>query len=318
MPNKLAIWVPYSAGSGLGHFYRNLGLYEQINASFYFFNSEVELTPPVQRYEALNTESPQDIEKFLLDKGCRLLWIDHYSLKPEILKYFSESNKIKVAYFDRDFSNPEFSILVNSNPFASIDVYKDIRSEAKYFMGEGYYLFRSGLHEAKNTKRKEGQVFIAFGGSDVKKAAARLIPNLSPEFSYSVVLGAGVTDDYMREVEALAQGNSSIGIYRNPSNVFKLMAESTRAVVSCSTTFYECCFLGTPAIAVPVVDNQTQLARFLKSIGCRVVEEDDLVDTPALLKESLVLPNFQFEAKSKELLSFIRDQLSESSGGRPH
>lgn len=307
--NKLAIWVPLSHKTGLGHFYRMLGIYEQVPNSFFFFN-----TPHLslkERHKFIDSEEPGEILLFLQKEGVKTLLIDHYFLPSNIISYIIKKAalySIKTVYFDRTLENRKFNAILNNNPYVS---HRDIKvpdGKTKYFLGSEYYIFRKDIKKIKNLKKTKNCVFICFGGSDVRGLTYTVLSFLDRTLSYEIILGKGCDQAYVDKVfYQIKNLNLKVNLHHNPDNYFEIMSKSSFALISSSTVFYECSYYNLPVICIKTAENQNHLINFLKQNEIIVLMRDEEIEklTDLINKKSFRMTSISFEEKSQELISYL-------------
>lgn len=305
---KFGILVPASQARGLGHFYRTFGLYERIAGSLYFsHDSLIEklcdrsvVLPPETRGVALVDA--------IAANGVKALYVDHYWLDAETLQALSEQKKFATLFFDRDFRDPPFSALVNSNPFAAPACYSSLARNKKYFLGAEYYVFRQQIAEVKKNARQSSRTFICFGGSDPLDLSFRVLEHLSPGEEFFLALGAGVDKAQAEKIEReIKRLNLKMKVFVDPPDFFALMASCGQALLSCSTVAYEAIYLGLSVACLVVAENQEKLASYLNGEGVDVRDARSKPDLATAFRYSR--PKIQFGSKQSELISYIESTL---------
>ncbi len=305
LPAKgLALLVPASKKDGLGHFFRTYPIWEAFPAAFYLSQDEMILDLAPGRAKAL----PKVLEgRALVDSlqtlGLGLLWVDHYGLSEVSLRSLVEQKEFPVLFFDRDFSNPAFPVLLNNNPFAATTSYRQLHPGTEYFLGPDYYLFRSEITQWKG-RAKKSRIFVCMGGSDALNLTLRILPILPISEEYCLVLGPAAGTAYAEEVNALAQAlGLKHELWKHPKNFFELMSACDRAILSCSTVVYEALFLGLSVLCYQVVDNQDNLAEWLRAQG--VFVQDARLQEPRLSEFRSV--SLEFGRGRERLFRYLRE-----------
>jgi len=273
--DRLGILIPASKQSGLGHFYRTLPIYEWDPGILY-----LSYDPLIQQLGVRNLKLELGDEPPLLEqlKQAQItsLYIDHYSLGSEVLRLLSEQTDIYCTYFDGDFQNPAFPALINSNPYASVSSYETCDSEKKYFLGSSYFLLRKEIRKWKGTA-KDDACFICFGGTDASGQTLEILPGLSKEKHYKIVLGMAAGEKYVDKVRSEIEGlGLNAALYSDPPDFFSLLASCRSAILSCSTIAQEALFLDVQVHCVVVAENQRRLSTFFKLNGIPVSEAGQL------------------------------------------
>jgi UDP-2,4-diacetamido-2,4,6-trideoxy-beta-L-altropyranose hydrolase len=311
IPKKLAIWVPLARETGLGHFYRTMGIYEAFPGSFYFTDkpAELKLSHPL-RMETL--PKGEDLLGYLKKKNTGLLYIDNYFIDRQTLSLLSKQKEIPIAYFDAKFEAPDFTCLINSNPFAKEKKYPKSRPGASHFLGSEYYCFRQEIRDCQKNQKNKNTIFICIGGTDSHSLTLQLLGKLSPSYNYEIILGKGSGEDYFRAVEEKAKElKLKARCHFDPPDFFALLASSESAILSCSTLVYEAIFLQVPFFCIQTVDNQTQLASYLKANGVTVLGIEDVARSPEFPGSiQAKLAAIQFESKKDELFAQLKNYLT--------
>jgi len=268
--NKIALWVPAKRSQGMGHFYRNRWIAEKLEQVSYFFNEELEYSFSDSR-ESFISNNPKDIEDYLISKNYKTVFVDHYFLSAEIISYLLNQRRIRIVWFDNNFSAPAFDALVNSNPFANEELYKK-PEKTRLFLGASYFGFRKDFYDALACRKMDSSILISFGGSDVSKLTLGILEALSLDFTYNICLGKGCSRDYSKQVqEKFEQLKLKGKVYFDPENYLDLMASSSAAILTSSTSVYEAEFFDVPYVAFNVVDNQERLASYLGKNGITIL-----------------------------------------------
>ena len=132
----------------------------------------------------------------------------------------------------------------------------------KLLLGPQYALLREEFsHEPDRPIRAQVErVLIITGGADPCALTPRLIDwtrEAMGGVAIDVVVGPFFTDDVVRRIEKLVEGDSSIALHRDPQHLRNLMLKCDVAIAGGGQTTYELAATGTPAVAIRLADNQS-------------------------------------------------------------
>ncbi len=311
MANKVAIWVPALAKYGMGHFYRTYSLYEDINESFYFFNQKPEFQIK-ERHHTFESSNAKSIISFLQQYKVKCLLIDNYFIPKETLNSLSSltSKEIRILFFDRDNSAPNFDAIWNNNPFITPEKFYSRGNANEYFLGENYYFFRKELRYLEREVKKENYIFICIGGADTKHLTHKIIKYLPDSYHYEITLGRVCKKEYVKYVETQAKKHlSSYEVYHDPHNFFQTLSRCSKALISASTLSYEASYLQVPFIAFQTAENQSELVKYLKKNNIAVIEDTENIKLiPDLIKDRKFKNiNIRFGKKKDKFIRYITE-----------
>lgn len=305
---KIAIWTPINSKSGFGHFYRMLGVYEELvkyHLEVNFFTNEEYLKLENIEPISIQTNNIKEIKDFLIDNSFATLIIDNYKIDEQSILYLK--NYFKIVHFDAKFENIEVDIIINFNPYA-IEKYQKKHKNTRYFLGLNYMRFRNSILKIDKKNSINNSIFINVGGSDIEEITFKIIPYLKKNEFYNIVLGKGCSKEYFDLVKNILNENMlSFNIYHQPENYFEILLSSQKAIVSCSTTSYELIYFSIPFVCIKIVSNQNEISKYLSYNGVEVIEKDRLFEVSKIFEEDKFnLPkNLIYEDNSKFLLKDI-------------
>lgn len=151
--------------------------------------------------------------------------------------------------------------------------YKVLVGKDFEFCGGGNILLRDEFRKTSAWKDpKNGSLLICMGGADPQGVTNRIIKTLrawlekplDPQPIKKINVVVGPAFEYYQELENYLSGLPvATDIHRDVRNISALMASSSLSILSCGTMILEACALGTPAIGIPLADNQKETATFL-------------------------------------------------------
>ncbi len=132
------------------------------------------------------------------------------------------------------------------------------KKSVNYLLGSIYTPLRAEFTKAsKNIIKKDLQtLMITFGGADVRDLTPKILRTLTkefPEIQKNIVIGAGFTN--IDEIEKSKDNNTNLIYNANTQTMIKLMQDSDLAIASGGQTLYELAKIGTPTIAILLVNN---------------------------------------------------------------
>ena len=275
-----AIWVPINAKSGFGHFYRMLGLYDKLLANkqkITYFTNEKFIKLEQVNVKYLYTVDIELIIEYLKQYLVKTLIIDNYYVTKKQVNLLQ--NHFKIAYFDAKFTNYAVDVIINYNPY-SLTKYNKKNSNTKYFLGLEYMIFRKEILKIKKlniTKNKIKTIFISIGGSDIKEITYKILPYLSKNNYYKIILGKGCSKKYYNKVlTKLIHLKLDYKLYNQPNNYFTILSSCKYAISSCSTTIYELIYFNKPFVCINTAKNQDNLSKYLGLGGITILYESNI------------------------------------------
>jgi spore coat polysaccharide biosynthesis predicted glycosyltransferase SpsG len=132
------------------------------------------------------------------------------------------------------------------------------KKKVVYFLGSQYTPLREEFNAAKKNKIKENiqTVMVTFGGSDVRNLTPTFLKTLNdilPNCKKNIIIGSGFAN--LQEIEKFKDKNTNFILNATASKMIKVMQESDLAIASGGQTLYELARIGTPAIAILLVEN---------------------------------------------------------------
>jgi len=267
MEQKVYIRADGSSDNGLGHVVRCISLAHMLNNDFsiHFFALEI---PDALKKEIIQNgweitvlKKETDFLKSLI--GNEIVVLDGYQFEADYQKQI-KNKRCKLVCID-DFHDQHFyaDLVINHAPGVNKENY-DGESYTKFLLGTDYALLRPEFLESKTSDKKDftkgvKNVFICFGGSDVKNLTAKTLSWLpSKDYSVSVVLGNAYShQDKLNEVIEERQG---LEIHvKNSLSAKEMKHELERAdlaIVPASGISLEALMIGIPTIIGHYTSNQ--------------------------------------------------------------
>jgi len=132
------------------------------------------------------------------------------------------------------------------------------KKEVSYFLGSKYTPLREEFSSVKQKVINENirNIMVAFGGADIKNLTPTILKHLNiflPNCKKNIVIGNGFQN--MDEIEKYKDSNTKFIYNANAIQMVQLMQESDLAIASGGQTLYELARVGTPTIAILLVEN---------------------------------------------------------------
>jgi UDP-2,4-diacetamido-2,4,6-trideoxy-beta-L-altropyranose hydrolase len=163
-------------------------------------------------------------------------------------------------------------LVLNQNPYASEDFYRNRDSGTKLLLGLEYAMLRREFRRWRNRWRDKpkvsSKVLVTLGGSDAGNLTLRVIEALEhvQPATLEATIVAGGSSAYTGELEAAA-AKARVRLLRNVTSMPELMAWADIAVSGSGTTVLELAFMGVPAILLVTAENQRSNAQAWERLG---------------------------------------------------
>lgn len=295
---NIAFRIDVSDSVGIGHYMRMSALadaFTELGCTYTFYKSEDE---PVNY------------------SGFDIVILDTYQINDKYIASLNTNGRLLVCYDDNALYTYSCDVLLNANFHANELSFRFGDKIPKLLLGPHYALLRREFQEAQpiTIKKDAANVFICFGGSDVRDftpLAIRALHNI-PCVNLTVVLGAYTQCD--DEVFTLESGN--VQIFKNPDNLSGIMRSCDIAITAVGTMVYELAALGLPAIVITQIDNQNLTAEYLqrnKMMRCIGDWENIHQETIKTEAESLLKDTERRETESKRLIGTVNRKGAQSA-----
>lgn len=187
--------------------------------------------------------------------------------------------------------------VLNQNPHAAPELYRDATSGQRLLLGLSYALIRRDVVTLERRPRTAASgrpfVLVALGGADPLGITLGLAEALVAA-DCDVWVGVGATNPRRPEIEEFATARPG-RVQLDGGDLLEGYASAELAVVGAGTTMWELGHLGIPGVAVVVADNQADGARLAADRGLVELidvraEEPDLVAIAARCRHLLDSP----------------------------
>lgn len=127
-----------------------------------------------------------------------------------------------------------------------------------YLLGSEYTPLRKEFSTAKQNiiNQNVESIMVTFGGSDVRNLTPKILKTLVeyfPHITKYIVIGAGFTN--INSIESYTDKNTNLIFNASTSTMIELMQSCDIAIASGGQTLYELALIGTPTIAILIVEN---------------------------------------------------------------
>ncbi|TWI72370.1 UDP-2,4-diacetamido-2,4,6-trideoxy-beta-L-altropyranose hydrolase [Desulfobotulus alkaliphilus] len=226
----------------------------------------------------LGSSSKEDAAETLkILKLLKPLWVvlDHYSIGSQWERQIRPFTSKIMVLDDLANRTHDCDILLDPNRNPDSDDYKPLTpSHCTLLLGSAYVLLREEFinMQAQSLERRNcpalNNILITMGGTDPNNNTGRILKYLqeSPsikDLNISVVLGSQAPHlkTIQQQIKLLS---CTTQLYIDTKNMATIMAENDLAISACSSTSWECCYMGLPAILLVTAENQKFLADSLK------------------------------------------------------
>ena len=132
------------------------------------------------------------------------------------------------------------------------------KENVTYLLGSKYTPLRPEFSCAIKNPIKEGvgSVMVSFGGIDLRNLSPIILKKLNeflPNCKKNIVIGNGFTN--IKDIEKYKDKNTTFVFNANTSKMIDLMQTTDLAIASGGQTLYELVKIGTPTIAILLVEN---------------------------------------------------------------
>ena len=144
------------------------------------------------------------------------------------------------------------------------------KKEITYLLGSSYTPLREEFTKAQKTRiNKEIQsILVTFGGADVRNLTPKVLKQLTkkfPDIQKNIIIGDGFDNKAL--IEEVQDDHTKLFNHVDATKMIELMQKSDLAIASGGQTLYELAYIGTPTIAILVVENAKDDTEGWASVG---------------------------------------------------
>jgi UDP-2,4-diacetamido-2,4,6-trideoxy-beta-L-altropyranose hydrolase len=170
-------------------------------------------------------------------------------------------------------------LVLNQNLHATEAMYADLPSRTRLLLGPEYALLRSELQPRRGPVRRDAsRVVVAMGGADPGGCTEPILDALRADTNIELRVAIGAANPRRGAIEAR-------GVVLDRGDLVESLAWADVAVIAAGTTLWEVGYVGVPAIAVVVADNQAAGAKAASARG--FVQLAELDDVASAVRELL-------------------------------
>lgn len=227
-------------------------------------------------YEAYDSEDAVRLKKIAEDVGASAVLVDSYAVNAPFFHHL-KSDHFKTAYIDDMYvyhlgllSSPLFfdlDIVINYGFSANLKSYRSVYSccNAGLLIGPSFAPVRKCFADAccvvePSVKR----VLVTSGSTNPDNVLERMISSCvksKNDVTIDVIVGKNAVIDKTSRFE------NNVHFHRDVEDLSEYMLSADIAVSAGGSTLYELACVGTPTIAVPIVENQIENVRGFHDLG---------------------------------------------------
>jgi UDP-2,4-diacetamido-2,4,6-trideoxy-beta-L-altropyranose hydrolase len=273
-----------SSSIGVGHVMRSLSLGEALlDEGFGVELVSCGLAPSLQSLatscgiEVVELScAPRSSEdaQFILTRNAAIVVVDGYEFSRDFFAVLEASNTTFAVIDDNAETKAQSpDAVINQNPHASESLYVHMQGTPKLLLGLQYAMVRKEVREvaAMHLPTREGEVFVAMGGSDFLGLTAPIVEALV-ETGLQIRVAVGHANTQREHVQKLADQHGHVTLIEQQDYVSSL-ASAHVAVLAAGSSLWEACAVGTSSIGLVVADNQIASANAAAKLGfTRVID----------------------------------------------
>ena len=300
--NRVIIFTEGGDNIGFGHITRCSALYDElikrgIETIFIVYGSNVDEVLKGKEYINTDWKNLKYLEEFLR-KDDRII-IDSYLANLEIYNFISNNTK-KCMYID-DNNRIKYPKGIILNPV----LYEDLEYETTnpILRGKDYIIVRKEFLEYKQPLKKDIDILITLGGTDIRNLTPELIKILKEVNSnLNIAIVIGKAFDNKEDIEKLK--TNKIQLYYNVSatKMRDLILKSKFVICGCGQSINEMLILKVNFLPILIADNQLRNYNFLlkNKIINYGINNYDLKEIKIIIERFLTnkkISNFSFNEK---------------------
>jgi UDP-2,4-diacetamido-2,4,6-trideoxy-beta-L-altropyranose hydrolase len=170
---------------------------------------------------------------------------------------------IRLLLFDDhgEFGPYRCDVVLNTNPYASVEMYPDRDEKVCFLLGPQYALLRREFlseHQDKaGVPEQAGRILVTFGGADANNVTLLVLEALArlQDLKLETVIVVGASSPHLSTLETAARNYPGMRVVFNPDNMPRLMARAELAISAGGGTCYELAFLQVPMFLLTIAQN---------------------------------------------------------------
>jgi UDP-2,4-diacetamido-2,4,6-trideoxy-beta-L-altropyranose hydrolase len=220
---------------------------------------------------------------------------------------------LKVLFVDDNGHAGHYSadLVLNQNAHADESLYRSRELSTKLLLGPRYAMLRREFAAWRGWTRKIPEaarnVLVTMGGSDPENFTRKAVEGLrTVSGGIRIRVLAGGSNPHVASLEELRmEGDSSIEIVRDATDMPEQMSWADLAVAGAGSVCLEMCHMGLPALLIDLAENQTPIASEFARRG-----------TAYHLGNSKTVTPEQVGAETRRLLASVAERSAMSERGR--
>ena len=211
------------------------------------------------KYEIFNW-STQEQQLFEELKSSTIILIDSIEIKDELILKIQSLGALIIYIDDERRRNIlDSGVVIDWTVLSEKkDYFFPQKEGVKYLLGSKYASLRKDFNnvEKNQIKEKIECIMVTFGGADVRNLTPKILELLTekfPNIEKNIVVGAGFKN--IAEIEKFKDLKTNLIFNADTSQMIGLMQNNDIAIASGGQTLYELALVGTPTIAILLVEN---------------------------------------------------------------
>lgn len=261
--NRVIIFTEGGDNIGFGHITRCSALYDElvkrnIETIFVVYGNNISEILKGKKYINIDWKNLEFLKNFI-QKDDYII-IDSYLATLEIYKFISNNTK-KCMYID-DNNRIKYPKGIILNPV----LYEDLEYETTnpILRGKDYIIIRKEFLEDVQSMKKEIDVLITLGGTDIRNLTPKLIKILQEiDSTFNIAIVIGKAFDNKKEIEALKTDKISLFYSISAIEMRDLILRSKYVVCGCGQSINEMLILKANFLPILIADNQLRNFNFL-------------------------------------------------------
>ena len=229
--------------------------------------------------------------------GADLVVVDAYRATDELLRAIRTRGAVVAAIDDLADRELPVDVVVNGAYHAERRPYAEV-SGRRLLLGPRFTLLDPGFADVPHrvTRPAVSRVLVTLGGEDAEAVVAAAVASVVRTAPGAVVdLAVGPF------ARAASARDANVKVHQGLPSLRALLLEADFAVTGAGMTLYECLAAGTPAVAVPLADNQKPNFDELTGAGLVLPGQPDLAAAVERLSRAAALRG-RLAASGRELV----------------
>lgn len=261
--NRVVIFTEGGDNIGFGHITRCSALYEElvgrdIKTIFVVYGNNIDEILERKEYINIDWKNIEFLKDFL--KKDDYIIIDSYLANLEIYSFISNNTK-KCMYID-DNNRIKYPKGIILNPVLYEDL--EYKTTNPILRGKDYIIVRKEFLKKTEPLKKETDVLITLGGTDIRNLTPKLIKilqEINSNFNIAIVIGKAF--DNKKEIEALKTDKISLFYNISAIEMRNLILKSKFVICGCGQSINEMLILKANFLPILIADNQLNDYKFI-------------------------------------------------------